>query len=174
MKQILLISGSLRAKSINTGLLRAFAETIGDRAHTDWANLQLPLFNEELEESYPEVVETLGAQITAADVIIIASPEYNRCMTGALKNAIDWTSRPHFNNVWEGKMVLVVSASPGSIAGAVGVYQVKQALLHLDATVLGQPEFMVPYAGDKFDEHGNLIDEKTQSFIEPALERLLS
>jgi chromate reductase len=172
MKKILLLSGSLREKSINTGLLRAFETTIQQRAQVMWGNLNLPLFNEDLEDKYPEAVEKLGQQILSADVIIIASPEYNRCMTGPLKNAIDWTSRPHFNNAWKQKTVLVVSASPGSIAGAVGVYQVKQALLHLDAIVLGQPEFMVPYASDKFDDDGNLTDEKTLGFIEPALEKL--
>ena len=173
MKKILLISGSLRAKSINTALLRAFETEIADKASVEWADLQLPLFNEELESDFPTTAETLRQQIIAADAIIVATPEYNRAMSGALKNAIDWASRPYGKNAWAGKQVLVTAASPGGIAGALALYQVKQSLLHLGATVLGNPEFVVGSAFEKFNEEGILNDESTAAHITSAVQILL-
>lgn len=174
MANVLLISGSLRAESVNTKLLQAFATAMPDTVTTDWADLNLPLFNEELEADFPEKAEALRQQILAADHIIIATPEYNRAMSGVLKNAIDWASRPYGENAWQGKSVLVASASPGSISGALAAYQVKQSLLHLDAQVWGQPEFMVGSAFDKFDEAGKLTDESTQTFVNETVGKLLS
>jgi chromate reductase len=174
MKNVLLMSGSLRAGSINSGLLRSFAEQLPKDATANWADINLPLFNEELEADFPAAAETLRQQILAADAIVIATPEYNRAMTGALKNAIDWASRPYGKNSWKGKRVLVTSVSVGSISGALAFYQVKQSLLHVEAMVLGQPEFMVGNGSDKFDKDGNLHDEKTKGFVASAIKVLLN
>lgn len=172
MKNILLISGSLREQSINSGLLRAFAKALPKEWTSTQAKLNLPLFNEDIESDFPAVAETLRQQILEADAIIISTPEYNRGMSGVLKNAIDWASRPYGQNAWSGKRVLVTAASPGSIAGALAVYQVKQSLLHLNAEVIGQPEFMVGGAFEKFNEAGDLTDEKTKEFINRAISSL--
>lgn len=174
MQSILLISGSLRADSVNSKLLKAFAEAVPDTTELHWADINLPLFNEELEADFPAAASTLREQILAVDVVVIATPEYNRGMSGVLKNAIDWSSRPYGQNAWQGKTVLVTAASPGGIAGALAVYQVKQSLLHLDAKVLGQPEFMLGDAYSKFDEAGKLVDEKTKDFIKSTIEGLLT
>jgi len=174
MKKVLLISGSLRAESYNTSLLRAFETKLTDDAQVAWADINLPLFNEELEADFPAAAETLRQQILNSDVIIIATPEYNRGTTGALKNAIDWASRPYGQNAWQGKRVLVVSASYSSLGGAMAAYQVKQSLLHLDAVVLGQPEFMVGDVSNKFDETNRLVDEKTKEHISLAIQKLLT
>lgn len=173
MKNILLISGSLRKKSINTALLRAFEKAIGETANVSWADIQLPVFNEELETDFPAKAEALRTLITQSDAIIISTPEYNRAMSGAIKNAIDWASRPYGKNAWVGKRILVTSASPGGIAGAIANYQVKQSLLHLGAEVLGKPEFLVGGAADKFNEVGELIDEPTKEHISTAVATLL-
>lgn len=173
MKKILLISGSLREKSLNSALLRAFEKELAGKAEVVWADIQLPLFNEELEENFPAEAEILKGKIVSADRIIIATPEYNRGMSGSLKNAIDWSSRPYGKNAWAGKKTLVVSASFSSIAGALASYQVKQSLLHLDAQVFGQPEFMVSEAFEKFNNEGELTDESTAKYISSAVEMLL-
>lgn len=107
MKNILLISGSLREKSTNTSLLRAFEKAIGNQAEVAWANIHLPLFNEELEADYPAAAAALQELILTADLIIISTPEYNRAMSGALKNAVDWASRPSGKNAWTGKRFLL-------------------------------------------------------------------
>ncbi len=173
MKKILLISGSLREKSINTALLHAFENELKDIATISWGNIHLPLFNEELENDYPDEAQTLKQQIIDSDIVIISTPEYNRGMSGALKNAIDWSSRPYGKNAWPDKKVLVVSASPGGIAGALAAYQVKQSLLHLDARLFGQPDLMLGNAYEKFNESGILIDEPTKQFIQTIVDKLL-
>ncbi len=173
MKKILLISGSLRAKSFNTALLRSFDAKLAGQAEVEWADIQLPLFNEELEADFPKSAEVLRQQILAADTIVIATPEYNRGMTGVLKNAIDWASRPYGQNAWKGKEVLVVAAAYGMPGGALALYQVKQVLLHLGAHVLGSPEFMVAQAQNKFDETGAITDESTRDHVTSAVAVLL-
>lgn len=169
MKKILLISGSLREKSFNTALLRAFAHSLEHKAEVKWGDISLPLFNEELEATFPSEAKTLKDQITAADAIIIATPEYNRGVPGVLKNALDWTSRPYGQNAWVGKRVFVASASVGPIAGALAYYQLKQTLQYLDADVIAQPEFFLGRAGDMFAEDGTLTDETTKGYVEKAV-----
>lgn len=169
---ILFISGSLRAESLNTKLLQAFVAELPESVTATWGDLDLPLYNEELEAHFPPKAEALREQVKAADAIVIATPEYNRAMTGALKNAIDWASRPHGDNAWSKARVLVVSASPGSIGGALALYQVKQSLLHVGAEVLAKPEFILSKAGEKFDESGALTDDTTREHITEALTAL--
>ena len=173
MQNLLLISGSLRDDSVNTKLLKAFADSVDESVSVQWADIDLPLYNEDTEAAgFPESVERLREQILNADVIILATPEYNRAMSAALKNAIDWASRPDGDNAWQGKTVLVTSASPGSIGGALAQYQVVQTLHHVGATVPAGLEFMVSHAFDKFDEYGVLTDEQTRKYIYRALEQL--
>ncbi|NBD73811.1 hypothetical protein GVX82_02095 [Patescibacteria group bacterium] len=171
MSSILLISGSLRAASLNTALLRAFEARAPAGTSVAWGSCDLPLFSEELEADFPPAAHALKEQIETADAVIIATPEYNRAMSGALKNAIDWTSRPYGKNSWTGKQVLVASVSPGSISGALANYQVKQSLLHLKAAVLPR-EFLVGSATEKF-ANGHLTDEKTLEFIDRAYDSLV-
>ena len=174
MQNILFISGSLRADSFNTKLLRAFEKALPEGVKSAWGDISsLPLFNEELEANFPQSAILLKEQIVSADAVIISTPEYNRGMSGALKNAIDWISRPYGNNSWKEKRVLVTSVSPGALGGALALYQVKQSLLHLGAEVLGNPEFIVGSAQEKFSEEGILTDQKTQTFIGVALDILL-
>lgn len=132
----------------------------------------LPLYNEELETIFPESAQTLKTQIENSDLIIIATPEYNRSIPGVLKNAIDWVSRPYGKNSFSGKKILVVSASVSPIGGALAHYDLTKILLHLNATVFGQPEFFVGMAGSKFDAEGNLNDEATHEHIQKAWERI--
>ena len=174
MKKVLFISGSLRAKSINTNLLRAFANALPEGTEAIWADINLPLFNEDVENMlFPEEATKLKEQILSADAIVISTPEYNRGMSGVLKNAIDWASRPYGQSAWKNKKILVTAVSPGAIGGALALYQVKQSLLHLNANVIGQPEFMVGGAGNKFAETGDLIDNDTKEYIASALQVLL-
>lgn len=174
MKKMMFISGSLRDESLNRKLLNAFAAALPSTVEPLWADINLPLFNEDVEaEKFPDACVVFRDQVIAADSIVIATPEYNRGMSGALKNAIDWASRPYGKNAWEDKQVLVTSASPSGIGGALALYQVKQSLLHLKANVLSHPEFMVAQATDKFDAAGVLVDDTTQTYVDRAVRTLL-
>ena len=172
MKNILAFSGSLRRGSINTGLLRAAIAigkandlniTLVDIAH-------LPMYNQDLEVNFPPEVTELKNKIRAVDGILIATPEFNRSIPGALKNLFDWTSRPYGDNAWAGKTVAMMGAG-GSVGTALAQADLKKILLYLDARVLGQPEFYVN-ANNKFNEQGDLTDEKTKEYLKRLLESL--
>lgn len=166
---ILTISGSLRDESFNSLLLKAFEAHAGGHTVTHATLAGIPLYDQDLESEFPESVTALKAQIRAADGIIIATPEYNRSIPGILKNMIDWTSRPYGDNAWAKKPVYVVGASTGSIGTAVAQTDLRKIMLYLDAHVLGQPEFYMGNAREKFSAEGELTDESTIEHITKAL-----
>lgn len=167
---ILAFSGSLRKESFNTALARAFVANASDGVTIELADIStVPLYNQDDEAAFPEVVAALKERIRAADGVLIVTPEYNRSIPGVLKNVIDWTSRPYGDNAWERKPVYVASASIGPIAAALAQYELKRALLYLNARVLGQPEFLLGKAQDVFDADGKLLDEHTKTHIVDAL-----
>lgn len=132
----------------------------------------LPFFNADYEDPYPQAAQELKSFLTTADAFIIATPEYNRGVPGILKNAIDWMSRPKGPSPFSQKPVLVIGASDGNIGTAVAQASLKGSLLHLNAHVLGRPEFYLGMAQEKFDTEGKLIDLKTKEFIVSALQTL--
>lgn len=172
-KHILGISGSLRASSYNTALLRAFAAAAHDTVTIDMVTADelqaIPLYNQDLESAFPATVIALKERIRAADGILIATPEYNRSVPGVLKNIIDWTSRPYGDSAWGGKPVYLVSASVGSLGGALAQRALRGVFAYLDAHVLGQPEFYLGNAADKFNSEGVLTDATTQAHIHAGL-----
>jgi chromate reductase len=133
----------------------------------------LPLFNQDLEYDLPAVVKELKDKIKAADAVLFVGPEYNYSVSGVLKNAIDWASRPYTDNSFAGKPAAIMGASIGSIATARMQYHLRQIMVFLDMHPLSQPEMMVGNAPDKFDAEGNLIDEKTHEKIAEILEALV-
>jgi len=171
--KLLGIVGSLRGASYNHALMEGFQKLAPAHIAITVARIDdLPLYNEDLEAEFPKSAAALKDAIRAADGIMIATPEYNRSIPGVLKNAIDWTSRPYGDNAWATKPVLVLGASPGAVGTAVAQSHLKQILLYLDTRVLGQPEFYLGGARDKFDAHGVLTDEKTKEHIRKALDTL--
>ncbi|HET8575377.1 MAG TPA: NADPH-dependent FMN reductase [Candidatus Paceibacterota bacterium] len=173
-KHFIGIVGSLRKKSFNRSLMRAAQKFAPEGINIENVEIgDFPLFNQDREkENYPENVQKVKDQITAADGVLFVTPEYNRSVPGVLKNAIDWLSRPPGTSPFKGKPVLVIGASTGQLGTAIGQYHLKQSLLYLDARVLGQPEFYLSNAGEKFDEEGNLTDDRTRVLLIGALERL--
>ena len=101
----------------------------------------------------------------AADAVLFVSPEYNRTMPGALKNAIDVGSRPYGASAWSGKPAAVMTLSPGGIGGFGANHDIRQALVFLDMPVLQQPEAYVGGAYDIFDEAGEFKTERTRDFF---------
>jgi chromate reductase len=179
MAKLLVISGSLRTGSYNTALARAFTAQAPAGTTIELVDPAevgaFPLFNQDIEQSaFPANVTAMKDRIKAADGVIVVTPEYNRSIPGVLKNFIDWTSRPYGDSAWKGKHVLVGGATGGAIGTALAQYALKQSLLYLDALVIGQPEFYLGGAADKFDAAGNLVDAKTKEHIDGALAVLIS
>jgi chromate reductase len=171
---ILGFAGSLRKNSYNKGLLRAAASLVPKEATLEIFDLEgIPPFNQDFERQPPDKIKEFKAKIRAADALLIATPEYNYSIPGVLKNAIDWASRPYGDNAFEDKPVAMMSASIGMLGGARAQYHLRQVFVTLYMHALSWPELMVTYAQEKFDENGNLTDEKTKTKVKELLENLV-
>ncbi len=169
---LLAISGSLRKGSYNRMLLAQAVEAFGP-AEVLEADLNLPLYDGDLEEAegIPAGVETLAEQIRAADAIVIASPEYNKGMSGVLKNATDWISRVK-GNVLAGKPTAVISAAAGRSGGETARFMLLTNLLQLQARIVPGPAVLIAAAYEAFDENGQLKDENSAKFLGLQMENL--
>ena len=164
------ISGSLRKGSFNTAALRAAQGLAPEGMTIERAEIgDLPLYNDDVRAAgFPPPAERLRAQIAAADAVLLVTPEYNYSISGVLKNAIDWASRPP-NQPFEAKPVAIMGASPGLFGSARAQYHLRQMLIFLDAMPVNRPEVMIGQAQNKFDADGNLTDEPTREFIRKLL-----
>ncbi len=164
-------AGSLRKNSYNKALLRAAVKLLPKDAKLEIFDLGgIPPFNQDLEAQMPDKVKEFKAKIRAADAILIATPEYNYSISGVLKNAIDWASRPYGDNSFEGKPVAVMSASPGMLGGARAQYHLRQVFVSLDMHSLNIPEVIVTFADDIINKRGRVTDDKTREKIRELLE----
>jgi chromate reductase len=134
----------------------------------------IPLFNADIENDPPARVVELKRKIRAADAILMATPEYNHTMSGVMKNAIDWGSRPDRDNSWYGKPAAIMSASTGMLGGARAQMNVRQALVTLNMPTVNQPEVIISSAAGKMDENGELNDEATKKRIRKLIEALVT
>jgi len=173
--KILGIAGSLRKNSYNQALLKTAKDLAPENAEIEIFDIEgIPVFDQDLEKTLPPVVLNLKNKIKAADAILLVTPEYNYSIPGVLKNSIDWASRPFGDNSWENKPVAIMSASIGMLGGARAQYHLRQTFVSLNMHPLNRPEVMIPFAQEKFDENGNLIDEKTKEKIKELLAALVA
>lgn len=170
---ILGVCGSLRQDSYNRAALRAAQEIAPDDIHLEIFDLHdIPPFNQDEEENPPARVVELKNRIQEADAILFATPEYNYSISGVLKNAIDWASRPYGDNAWDGKPVAMIGASIGALGTARAQYHLRQMFVFLNMHPINQPEVMIPNAAEAFDEEGNLVNEMSRKLIGQLLENL--
>jgi len=160
--QILAVSGSLRAGSYNTNLLRAAVEAAPEGVEVELFDpagvADLPLYDQDLDGAdVPEPVQRLREEWGAADAILFATPEYNGSVPGGLKNAIDWASRPRLEAALTNKTVAVVSASTGQFGGMWAQADLRKILGIAGARVVGD-ELPVTRAQERFDHDGRLLD----------------
>ncbi len=173
--QILGLSGSLRKHSFHAGILRAAKELLPKDIDFYTFDLgKLPLFNQDLEVNMPREVQEFKSAARKADAILFASPEYNHSISGVLKNAIDWASRPPNDNVFDGKVAAIASASTGAFGGIRAQYHLRQVFVYLDIHAVNRPQIAIPFADQKFDKEGNLIDEKAREGLKELLNALIA
>ncbi|MEV0149464.1 MULTISPECIES: NADPH-dependent FMN reductase [unclassified Nonomuraea] len=177
--KILGISGSLRAESHNTALLRAAQKFTPHGVNVEiYDGLRdLPPYDMDLDTPHgrPAAAQELRDRITAADGLLIATPEFNYSIPGVLKNAIDWASTD-----WTGTEGLPLLRKPVAIAGAAPTnfgsvraqLALRQVFVWTDSDVVIKPELIVFRAHERFDEGGNLIDEKTADLLRDLLDAL--
>ncbi len=154
------ISGSLRAKATNRLMIREAARAFGEDAAFVEADLNLPLYDGDLEdaEGIPASVQTLRDQIAAADAVVISTPEYNKGLSGVLKNALDWVSRTD-GNPWLDKPVAITSATGGREGGARAQTMLRSCMVPFRPRLLQGPEVLVARNTGEFDADGRLDND---------------
>ncbi|HWS82684.1 MAG TPA: NAD(P)H-dependent oxidoreductase [Ktedonobacteraceae bacterium] len=177
MKSIHIVgfAGSLRKKSYNRSLLRGAQDLLPDGATLEIISIdEIPLFNQDVEDlGDPEPVKVFKEKIRQADALLIATPEYNYSVSGVLKNAFDWASRPPGQSVLTGKPTAIMGASPGQFGTVRAQLHLRQSLLDVNAQTVNKPEVLINHAAQKFDADGNLIDEKARQLIRALLDALV-
>ncbi len=160
------LCGSLRTGSVNRMALQLAAESLPQGASmeiVEWRDI--PIFDaDDMATGMPVAVTTLVDRLRRADGVVIATPEYNFSIPGGFKNAIDWVSRAT-DQPFSMKPVAILSASPGPVGGARVQYDLRKALLFLNAMPLMKPEIFIGGAPGKFDAQGHCTDETTRKFV---------
>jgi chromate reductase len=168
--KVLGICGSLRKKSFNMAALRAAGDLLPPGMSLQITSIaDLPMFNQDvLDAGMPEPVKRFRTEVAQADGVLIASPEYNFSVTPALKNAIDWGSRPP-DQVWQDRPIALFSATAGPVGGARVQYDLRRILGQIWGHVLPRPEVFIGNAASKFDADLKLTDETTKKFLTDQL-----
>jgi len=174
--RILAISGSLREASNNTALLRALREEAPEGVEVElWNGLKgIPPYDSDDDVvPGPQEVERFRSLVREADAVFFATPEYNSSVPGALKNALDWASRPLATNDFRNKPVAVISSSAGAFGGVWAAAELRKVLGAMGARV-ADAELSVGHASEKLDEQGRVADEDVLQGLREALESLLA
>jgi chromate reductase len=169
------ISGSLREGSYNTALLAAAAALLPAGVEFEqWNGLAgLPAFDEDRDGRAPNpAVAALRRTLCAADAVLIATPEYNGSIPGALKNALDWASRPYPGNCLRGKPVAVIGATTGMFGAAWAQADLRRILTTIGATIL-EPALALSAARDAFSADGSLLGTEPAAALRAVVEGLL-
>lgn len=166
------ISGSLRKGSTNTMLMHNAARIFGPDTFIE-GDINFPLFNADLQdaEGIPPEVQKLADQISAADAVIIATPEYNKALSGVLKNALDWVSRTE-GNPWKDKPLAIMSAAGGRAGGERSQFSLRLAMTSFRPRILQGPELMVAGSSKEFDESGTLTSERYIKTLRELMDEL--
>ena len=170
--KLLGICGSLRSGSTNRLLMQEAARRFGDAEFTE-GNLRFPLYDGDLEESagIPDEVKTLATQIAEADAVIISTPEYNKGISGVLKNALDWVSRTE-GNPWKGKPLAIMSATAGRAGGERTQNMLRLCLFTFQPHLLQGPEVLVAASSKQFNDDGRLTNEINANALDSLMASL--
>ena len=169
-KNVAVVVGSLRKGSFNRRMALALQAIAPEGLRLEIVEIgQLPLYNQDEDASPPAAWTDFREKIRGFDAVLFVTPEYNRSVPGALKNAIDVGSRPYGKSAWSGKPAAVISVSPGALAGFGANHHLRQSLVFLDMPAMQQPEAYIGGAGDLFDDAGGLKKPETKQFLDKFL-----
>jgi chromate reductase len=173
--RIAIIVGSTRRDSINRQLAKALAKLGGDRLDFTFVEIgDLPLYNQDLENDLPAPVARMKAQLEAADGVLIVTPEHNRSIPAALKNAIDWGTRPWGKSSWPGKIAAVIGTSPGAIGTAVAQSHLRNVLGSILGLLVMGGEHYVTFKPELIAADGAVADASTQKFLSDFIAQFAS
>lgn len=173
--KILGIAGSLRKDSYNRLLLGLAGQLVPPGAVLETFDLEgIPVYNQDNELSPPQKILELKRLVRAADALLFVTPEHNFSIPAALKNVIDWVSRPPADNAWAGKPAAIMGASIGRTATARAQAHLRQIFSNVDVRPINKPMVMIGEAAQAFDALGNPRDEKTKDLMRQLLESLVA
>jgi chromate reductase, NAD(P)H dehydrogenase (quinone) len=164
VRNVAVVVGSLRKDSVSRKLAKAFAALNPNLKFNIVEIGDLPHFDQDLESDPPAQWVRFRQEIAAADAVLFVTPEFNRSVPGALKNAIDVGSRPYGSSIWNGKPGAVISLSPGAIGGFGANHHLRQSLVFLNVPLLSQ-EAYIGNAFALFDDTGELVNDSTVEFL---------
>lgn len=158
--------GSLSSESINRTLSKALIKLAPpEMEFVEIAIRDLPLYNRDLDIDYPPVARDFKAAIASVDALLFITPEYNRSVPGALKNALDWASRPWGQNALTGKPSAVIGASMGAIGTALAQQSLRGTLSFCNAPQMTAPEAYIHMTPGLITDDGEVTNEATAEFL---------
>ncbi len=167
LPKVAVINGNLRKDSINKKLALAIARLAAGRLDLRLIDIaDLPLYNQDLEASFPAAATRVKDEIAAADAVLFVTPEHNRSISAALKNVIDWVARPYGNSNWLDKPAAVVGASVGPIGTAVAQAHLRAVALSQGIALLGRPEVYFLYKDGVFAADHTVTDPQAKQILQ--------
>jgi chromate reductase len=165
--------GSLAANSINRKLARALTLLAPPELRTSEIPYgDLPNYSYDYDTAYPPVAEAFKVAIASVDAVLFVTPEYNRSIPGALKNAIDWASRPYGKNSFTRKPSAVIGTSPGKIGTAVGQQHLRSILAFCNSPLMNSVEAYIQFEKDLIDDAGKVTNPETATFLKKYMDEL--
>ncbi len=169
------IVGSLAQNSINRRLAKALSALVPEGVEFfEIAIGDLPLYTWDYDADYPAAALDFKETVSGADGILFVTPEYSRSIPAALKNAIEWGSRPWGQAVWGGKPAGVIGTTPGSTGTAMAQQHLRNILAHLDMPTLGQPESFIQAREGAITDAGEIHDETLKRILQGFVDALIA
>ena len=170
-RNVAVIVGSLRKESFNRKMARAMSATAPSTLKLEILEIgQLPLYNQDFDPNPPKEVTDFKQRVAQCDAVLFVTPEYNRSISGVLKNAIDVGSRPYGKSSFNGKPTGIVSNSPGPLGGVSAAKHLQNILPGICGPILHQPEIYLNGVGDAFDDKGELVKESLQKVLKQYID----
>ena len=171
MTKVGIIVGSLREAAFSKQWAENIATMFPEGYETEFIDVNLPLYNEDLDEgAVPAEWTKFREAMADVDAVVFSTPEYNRSMPATIKNALDVGSRPYGESIWDGKPAMVVSHSMSGLSGFGANHAIRQSLVFLNMPVMQQPEVYLASSQDLLDENGKINNEGTQNFVQSTVD----
>lgn len=172
LPKVAVVVGSLRRESVNRTLAHALAALASPKLDLRIVEIgDLPLYNQDLEAELPASVVRFKREIEAADAVLLITPEFNRTFSAAIKNALEWGSRPWGRNSWNGKPAAIMGATPGAVGTAAAQSQLRSVAAVLGLSVLAQPEIYLNYRPGQISDTGEITDDGLRELLEGWVDR---
>ena len=167
LPKVAVVNGSLRKDSINKKLVLAVAKLAAGKLDLQLVDIaDLPLYNQDLEANFPAAATRVKGVIAGADAVLFATPEHSRSISAALKNVIDWVSRPYGQSNWVGKPGAIIGTSGGQVGTAIAQDHLRSILVAQGIALLGRPEVYFIYKEGVFDADNNVTDPAAKQILQ--------